>query len=286
MKSFLLMVVGAPMLVLLALAGRLGLCRDQADRTGGQNGHPNTGKGQGHEDMITTQRKSNWSRWFLVAIYAIAMAWVESAVVFYLRSMINRIEPHQPDPFPIIGGFGWVELLREFATIVMLFTVGILAGRTWRARLGYFAIGFGVWDILYYVFLKIICGWPHSLLDWDVLFLLPMPWWGPVLAPVLISLLMIFWGTFASQFEPTSPPSLANWPVWVLNFAGVLLALYVFMADTLAAAPRGVQAVCSVVPEKFNWPLFSLALLLMSAPLMRLMCLPRCRQSLNRNDSV
>ena len=100
----------------------------------------------------------------MVVIYAIAMAWVESAVVFYLRSMINRIEPHQPDPFPIIGGFGWVELLREFSTIVMLFTVGVLAGRTWRARLGYFAIGFGVWDIFYYVFLKIICSWPHSLL--------------------------------------------------------------------------------------------------------------------------
>ena len=66
--------------------------------------------------------------------------------------------------------------------MVMLLAVGILAGRNWRSRLGYSAIAFGVWDIFYYLFLKVMCGWPHSLLDWDILFLLPLPWWGPVLA--------------------------------------------------------------------------------------------------------
>jgi len=117
--------------------------------------------------------------------------------------------------------------------------------------------------------LKLMCGWPHSLLDWDILFLLPLPWWGPVLAPVLISLLLIFWGTCASQFERRPAPALSNWRIWTLNFAGVALALYVFMADTLAAAPRGLGAVCSVVPEKFNWPLFCLAWFLMAAPAVR-----------------
>ena len=100
-----------------------------------------------------------------------------------------------------------------------------------------------MWDIFYYVFLKMICDWPHSLLDWDILFLLPMPWWGPVLAPVLISVLMILWGTFASQFEASPPPTLSNRRVWVLNFAGVMLALYVFMADTIAASHRGLDAI-------------------------------------------
>jgi hypothetical protein len=107
---------------------------------------------------------------------------------------------------PSPAGFALVELPREFATMVMLFAVGVLAGRTWRARIGYAAVAFGVWDIFYYVFLKMMCGWPHSLLDWDILFLLPLPWWGPVLAPVLISLLMILWGTFASQFEGKQNP--------------------------------------------------------------------------------
>ncbi len=208
-------------------------------------------------------------RWLFVVIYAMAMAWVESAVVFYLRSMIGRIEPYQPDPLPIIGGFASVELPRELATMVMLFAVGFLAGRTWRARIGYAAIAFGVWDIFYYDFLKMMCGWPHSLLDWDVLFLLPLPWWGPVLAPVLISLLMILWGTFASQFERTHTPALSNWRAWILNFAGVALALYVFMADSIAAAHRGLDAIRTVLPDKFNWPLFCVALVLMSAPAMR-----------------
>ncbi len=80
--------------------------------------------------------ESQWTRWWLVVIYAAAMAWVESAVVFYLRSMIHRIEPHQTNPFPIIGGFASVELPRELATMIMLAAVGALAGRNWRARFG------------------------------------------------------------------------------------------------------------------------------------------------------
>ena len=213
---------------------------------------------------------SNPARWGIVATFAIAMAWVESAVVFYLRSMMDRLEPHQPDPLPVIGGFASVELPRELATLVMLFTVGTLAGRTWRARLGYAAIAFGVWDIFYYVFLKIICGWPHSLLDWDVLFLLPLPWWGPVLAPVLISLLMILWGTFASQFERAPRAALSDRQVWVLNLAGMALALYLFMADAITAAHRNLDAIRTVLPERFNWPLFGVALALMSAPVIQI----------------
>ena len=133
-----------------------------------------------------------------VTVYAVAMAWVESAVVFYLRTMVDRIQPYQADPLPIVGRLGVAELFREAATLLMLLTVGMLAGRNWRARLGYSAIAFGVWDIFYYVFLKVMCGWPKSLFDWDILFLLPLPWWGPVIAPVSIALLMILWGTLAA----------------------------------------------------------------------------------------
>ncbi len=221
--------------------------------------------------MNATTGKSAWDRWGMVVIYAMAMAWVESAVVFYLRSMMDRIEPYQSNPLPVIGGFALVELPRELATLIMLFAVGWLAGRTWRARFGYAAIAFGVWDIFYYVFLKIICGWPHSLLDWDVLFLLPLPWWGPVLAPVLISLLLIVWGTFASQLEWSANPVRSNWQVWILNIAGMALALYLFMADTLAAARRSWDAIRTVLPERFNWPLFGIALALMSMPVLKIL---------------
>ncbi len=219
--------------------------------------------------MNTPAGKSNWSRWFTVVLFAIAMAWVESSVVFYLRTHMDRLEPHQTNPLPRIGGLGPVELVRELATLIMLLTVGLLAGRTWRARLGYTFIAFGVWDIFYYVFLKVMCGWPHSLLDWDILFLLPLPWWGPVLAPVLIAALMIFWGTLASQVEPARHLRGANGRGWVACLLGTTLALYVFMADALRVVGAGDGAIRNVLPANFSWALFLLALILMAGPLAR-----------------
>lgn len=213
-------------------------------------------------------RQSEWGKWLIVVIFAIAMAWVESAVVFYLRTHINRIVPYQANPLPKVGDFGPVELMRELATLIMLFTVGVLAGKTWRARFGYAFLAFGVWDIFYYVFLKVMCDWPQTLLDWDILFLIPLPWWGPVLAPVLIALLMIIWGTLASQFEKAAPFTLTTAGAWLLNFAGGLLALRIFMTDALRVSSGGVEAVRNVLPVKFDWPLFCLALLMMSAPLL------------------
>lgn len=200
------------------------------------------------------------------------MAWVEAAVVYYLRTMVDRIEPYQPTPLPVIGRLGPAEMMREAATMVMLFTVGILAGRNWRSRLAYTSLAFGVWDIFYYVFLKVMCGWPHSLFDWDILFLLPLPWWGPVLAPVSIAGLMIIWGTLASKVEPRRPIASPDWRPWGLSAIGAALALYVFMADSLRVAGQGVNVVRNVLPIRFNWLLFSLALALMAAPLIQ-----RCR---------
>jgi hypothetical protein len=209
-------------------------------------------------------------RWLVVVVYAMAMAWVEAAVVYYLRMMMGRIEPYQPDPLPMIGGLGRVELVRELATLVMLFTVGMLAGRSWRARWGYACIAFGVWDIFYYVFLKLICNWPHSLLTWDILFLIPLPWWGPVLAPVIIAVLMIVWGTLASQFELGAFRVRWDWGPWLLGFKGVALALYLFMTDTLRAAAQGRDAIRQVLPGEFAWGWFTIAALMMSAPVVAL----------------
>ncbi len=208
----------------------------------------------------------NRNYWLVTVVYAAAMAWVESAVVYYLRTMVGRIEPYQPNPLPIIGGLGPVELARELATLIMLLTVGILAGRTWRSRLGYTAIAFGVWDICYYIYLKVMCGWPHSLLDWDILFLLPLPWWGPVLAPVLIAALMITWGTLVSQWTPEQGAARVPWKSGALCASGIVLALYTFMADAVHVANQGTEVLRNVLPVKFNWPLFMLALALMAAP--------------------
>lgn len=209
-------------------------------------------------------------RWLLVVGFAIGMAWVESAVAFYLRTMVDRLNPHQNAPLPEVPGIEGTELVREAATLLMLMAVGALAGTNRRTRWGYTAIAFGVWDIFYYVFLKMICGWPASLLDWDVLFLIPLPWWGPVIAPVLIALMMIIWGTLATQFE--MPPRRVRYErrSWLMNFAGIAVALYAFMADAIRVAPKGVDAIRNVVPQTFNWPLFLVALALMSMPILHL----------------
>jgi hypothetical protein len=209
-------------------------------------------------------------RWLVVALYAMAMAWVEAAVVFYLRTLANRIDPYQVNPLPDVAGLSWVELVREAATLVMLLGVGLLAGRDWRSRWGYAAVAFGIWDIFYYLFLRIITHWPHSILDWDILFLIPLPWWGPVLAPVIIAMLMIVWGTLASQFdlEPYRFGSYGR--PWLLGFMGMALALYLFMADSLSVASQGRDAVRQVLPKEFAWGWFVIASVMMSAPVLAL----------------
>jgi hypothetical protein len=207
------------------------------------------------------------SRWLIVVAFAVGMAWVESATVYYLRAMVDRIEPYQPNPLPIRGVLGEVELVREAATLLMLLTVGMLASGTWRKRWGYAAIAFGVWDIFYYVFLRIICGWPRSLFDWDILFLLPLPWWGPVLAPVSIAVLMIVWGTLTTQAADRTPASSLTWILWTSGGIGIALALYVFMADALRTVSQGEEAIRQVLPTTFDWVSFCVALVLMAAPL-------------------
>lgn len=204
--------------------------------------------------------------WILVATFAVAMAWVEAACVYDLRVLVDRLQPYQPNPLPIAGALGGIELVREVATLVMLAAVGGLAGRTLRARLAYTAIAFGIWDIFYYLWLKVMYGWPASLLDWDILFLLPLPWWGPVLAPVSIAVLMIVWGTLATA-SPELPRGHRIAPrLWAAAGLGAALALYVFMADALRTLPDGAEAVRMVLPTTFNWPLFVVAFAMMAAP--------------------
>lgn len=202
-------------------------------------------------------------RWVIVVVFAISMAWVEAASVFYIRSLVDRIEPYQVNPLPINDALGTVELWREAATLVMLATLGMLAGRTWRRRMGYAAIAFGAWDIFYYVFLRLMSGWPRTLLDWDVLFLLPLPWWGPVIAPVSIALVMMVWGALVTQSRDEA--SDARW-AWALAWAGIMLALGVFMTDAVRALPDGRDAVLQVLPTSFNWPVFLAALVMMALP--------------------
>ena len=214
---------------------------------------------------------SSVKRWAVVIVFAGAFAWVEAAAVTYLRVHLGRVVPYQTNPLPIANSLGEIELAREAATLIILLTMGWLAGRDTRTRFAYTALAFGVWDILYYAFLWIHLGWPRTLTDWDVLFLLPLPWWGPVLAPMLIAALMFFAGTLVALFDR---PVHRVWPTaraWMLCIPGVALALILFMQEALRAIPHGSEVIRARLPTSFAWPFFGLAMLLMSAPIVDLL---------------
>ena len=212
----------------------------------------------------------SWKRWSVVAGYGLAMGWLEAAVVVYLRTWMARIEPLQPDPLPMIAGISRIEMLREAATLVMIAAVGWLAGQTRRSRLGYALVIFGTWDLSYYLFLKVVLGWPSSLLAWDILFLLPLPWWGPVLAPVAIAVLMIAAGILLVCAD-LHLQSVRSQPMGlVAASAGTTLALAIFLSDAARALPDGEQAVRRALPTTFAWPQFMVALVLMAVPVVDL----------------
>lgn len=145
-----------------------------------------------------------------VVIFAIAFAFVEAAVVVYLRHLLGASQPtiDRSETLLLLPGIAFmqpqtalkiikssallnVELIREAATIVMLLSIAILAAKKAGARVAFFFLAFGVWDLFYYIFLKIIIDWPKTLMDLDTFFLLPVPWIGPVLVPIIISILFI-----------------------------------------------------------------------------------------------
>jgi hypothetical protein len=166
----------------------------------------------------------------LVTIFAMAFAFVESSVVVYLRQIVYP----EGFAFPLKQGITSqiaVEVTREFATIVMLIAVGMIAGKDRWQRFSYFLIGFGVWDIFFYVWLKLVLDWPASILDWDILFLIPIPWIGPVIAPVLVSLMMIAGGVLILRKEELEgvfrAPRTAVW----LALLGSIAVLVSFMLD-------------------------------------------------------
>jgi len=166
-----------------------------------------------------------------VALFAVAFALVESSVVVYLRALYYPAGFSFPLRLMEIAHLG-VELGREIATMVMLVAIGVIAGgRPWE-RFGYFLIAFGVWDILYYFWLWVLLGWPRSLLEWDVLFLIPVPWIGPVLAPLLISAMMIGIGAAITLRIHRGRAFLPGRASWAVALLGTAVILFSFTSDT------------------------------------------------------
>jgi len=129
--------------------------------------------------------------WLIV--WGVVFGYMEAAVVVYLR------EIYYPEgfAFPLVNMQNRImltEVLREAATLLILWATACLAYKRLQSRFAVFFVLFGLWDIFYYIFLKLLLHWPESMNTWDILFLIPSPWIGPVSAPVLVSLGFIYSG--------------------------------------------------------------------------------------------
>ncbi len=201
-----------------------------------------------------TGRQSYRARLLFTIGFAVAMAYVEAALVVYLRELYypeGFSLPLKVIPSQIIV----IEIAREFFTLVMLASVAALAARKVWEWFGYFILIFGVWDIFYYVWLKATIGWPASLLDWDVLFLIPLPWISPVLAPALVAVVMAVCGILIINLHEKGRAFRSTTVGWVTALAGTATILYSFMWDT--SATLRLEA-----PQPYRWWLLIVGLAL------------------------
>lgn len=183
-----------------------------------------------------------------LTIFAIAFGLVEAAVVVYTRWL------YYPDGFafpvnvPPVA-FLKVEMWRELATLAILGAAGAMAGRGGWQKFAFFIWAFGVWDIFYYIWLNLFIGWPASLFDPDILFLVPVTWWGPVLSPCIVSVSMCIAAiVLVRRGESGQVPLLKSLDVTGVAI-GAIIILYTYTAD--AAIITAGQ-----MPPPYRWGIF------------------------------
>ena len=199
-----------------------------------------------------------------LAIFAMAMGFLEGIVVVYVRELCC------PEgftfPIPILSPeLISIEWIREISTLIMLATVGIITGRNNLQRLLYTLFAWGVWDIFYYVALKLLIGWPASFLTWDLLFLIPISWLGPVLAPVINSVTMIAMALLLTGKEEKGFTVRIAPGEWALLAGGALVVLYTYLIDffrlsggsTAEEEKRLMEMVSTYVPDSYSWLIFA-----------------------------
>ena len=206
------------------------------------------------------------SRLLWLTLFAVAMAIVEAAIVVHLRSVYYPDDPLAIFPLSILSTRDlFIELAREAATVVMILSVALLSERGFIRVFAAFLYMFGVWDVFYYVWLKAMIGWPVAWLEWDVLFLIPWPWLGPWLAPVMIALLFVAWGgkvlASTNEIRLTAGPAL-------LFVAGSLISLASFLMPAISLLSGGPEAFVGFTPGGFRWGPFFAGFLLMAVGLM------------------
>lgn len=144
-------------------------------------------------------KKIAWQKISFLSLFAMAFAWVEAVVVVYIRKIMgleNTIDLDRVFINQANSNILRMEQTREIATIVILISLAFIAFKDSRLKTAAFLWAFGIWDIFYYVFLKILIGWPASFATIDCLFLIPCPWIAPVWVPISVSLTMLLISAF------------------------------------------------------------------------------------------
>ena len=208
---------------------------------------------------------------FWITLFAIAMGFLESAVVVYMRELYYPAGFN----FPLVlmsSRLVVTELLREAATLIMLLAIGILTGKNKTEKFAYFIYTFAIWDIFYYVFLKAILNWPESWLTWDLLFLIPTIWTSPVIAPIIVSFTMILLSmliVFLNNKHNNVFLSLKEWTLLIIG-SMVIIASFIwdycryilneYSVNQLFSLPNNSFFDYSIkyMPSSFPWLLFAI----------------------------
>lgn len=167
---------------------------------------------------------------FWLTVFAVSMGYFEAAVVVYIREVIY------PGGFafplqPIAKHLATAEIIRELFSLLMLLSVSILAGKTAVRRFAYFMFSFAVWDITYYIFLKLLLNWPESFMTMDILFLLPVTWVGPVIAPLILSVIMVLFALLVLHFSNGTQPVYISAIELFFLITGALVVIVSFTLD-------------------------------------------------------
>ena len=206
----------------------------------------------------------------LLSLFGMGMGFLEAIVVVYLRG----ISYPNGFTFPLILPAPKIfiaEVVREICTIIMLVSIACIAGKSKLQKFSYFLYSFAVWDIFYYIGLKLFLNWPESLLTWDVLFLIPITWLGPVLAPAICSIFMICFAVLFLSLQNKDPDFKLSLPEWLLLYGGAFLIFVSFIWDytkilfdhhlvmeylTWKPIPVLEEIVQSYIPENYLWGVF------------------------------
>lgn len=178
--------------------------------------------------MRMTDHDGTAGRYLWLWLFGLAMGWFEAAVVVYLRELYYP----QGFRFPVVvvwDRVAFVELAREAASLLLLSAGARLAGRRFFERFAAFMVVFGVWDLVYYASLELVLGWPESLATWDILFLIPVPWVGPVWAPCLVSLALVAVGSYL--YWTSVRPRRVRAVDWAVEIAAGLIVIASLTAE-------------------------------------------------------